>query len=473
MGILNWLKQDVQVKKMVVAVVFIALFLDHMLLSVVVPILPSFLYGSDQPSTTLENSTGLAVQSPHTQLVNNTSAVLGSTSATPYHNSTLRGVPFIQIPPTTNCTQADSRVDAVSIKLGLLFASKSTIQLIFNPFVGSLSDRIGYHILMSVGFCVIILATTVFAFSSSYILLLLARSLQGIGGSCLSVAGMSMLADMYKDETERGCVMGISFTGLALGLIVGAPFGSVMYQFAGKTAPFLVVAVIAVLGGGLHFIIFQPQRLQIKREKGTPLLTLLMDPYILIAAGAICLTTLIIGIIETTLPIWMMKTMCASKWQQGVVFLPDSVCYLIASIIFGRLSQKYSVSWLCAFFGMILAGGTTISFGYSTNIYPILAQNALIGISVGMVDSSVMPFMGYLVDQRYEPVYGNVYAIADIAVCIGFSVGPAIAGLIMASIGFPLLMAIIGMVNIFFAPLCILLFRPPQREKSLLISKGN
>lgn len=30
----------------------------------------------------------------------------------------------------------------------------------------------------------------------------------------------------------------------------GAPFGSVMYQYVGKMAPFLVLAVIAVLGGG-------------------------------------------------------------------------------------------------------------------------------------------------------------------------------------------------------------------------------
>lgn len=31
--------------------------------------------------------------------------------------------------------------------------------------------------------------------------------------------------------------------------------------------------------------------------------------------------------------------------------------------------------------------------------------------------------MGYLVDLRYVPVYGTVYAIADVALCIGFSVG--------------------------------------------------
>lgn len=32
--------------------------------------------------------------------------------------------------------------------------------------------------------------------------------------------------------------------------VVGPPFGSVMYEFVGKTAPFLILAVLAVLDGG-------------------------------------------------------------------------------------------------------------------------------------------------------------------------------------------------------------------------------
>ena len=42
---------------------------------------------------------------------------------------------------------------------------------------------------------------------------------------------------------------------------------------------------------------------------------------------------------------------------------------------------------------------------------------------VGMVDSAMMPIMGYLVDIRHIPVYGSVYAIADVAFCLGFAVG--------------------------------------------------
>ncbi|XP_068587634.1 synaptic vesicular amine transporter-like isoform X1 [Cebidichthys violaceus] len=459
---------------MTLVIVFLALFLDNMLLSVVVPILPSYLYRIGQaPTTTPGNSTDLTVNPPVNQSPNYRSMILDSTSAPPHQTPGLSSDSTeAQKFPKSDCSYADAHLDEVNIKVGLLLASKSTIQLIINPFMGPLTDRIGYHIPMCAGFCIIFFSTTLFAFSSSFILMLVARSVQGVGGSCFSVSGMGMLADEYKGDKERGRAMGISFTGVALGLI-GAPFGSVMYQFVGKMAPFLVLAVIAVLAGGLHALIFKPSRAQAEMEKGTPLLTLLKDPYILIAAGAICLTTLIIAIMEVALPIWMMKTMCASKWQLGTVFLADSISYLIASNIFGHLSQKYNGSWLCAFIGMILAGITTISFRFSKNIYHLLFLNAIVGFSVGTVDSSIMPLMGNLVDLRYVPVYGTVYAIADVAISIGYSVGPAIAGPTVASIGFPWLMAIIGTVNIIFAPLCIFLFSPSRQEEHLSILKEN
>ncbi|KAL8187288.1 UNVERIFIED_CONTAM: hypothetical protein K2H54_043090 [Gekko kuhli] len=93
-------------------------------------------------------------------------------------------------------------------------------------------------------------ALAVFAFSESYKLLFIARSLQGVGSSCSSVAGMGMLASVYTDDEERGNAMGIALGGMAMGVLVGPPFGSVMYEFVGKAAPFLVLAALALLDGG-------------------------------------------------------------------------------------------------------------------------------------------------------------------------------------------------------------------------------
>ena len=56
---------------------------------------------------------------------------------------------------------------------------------------------------------------------------------------------------------------------------------------------------------------------------------------------------------------------------------------------------------------------------YYMNRYSVYPDD----LYVGMVDSAMMPLMGYLVDIRHIPVYGSVYAIADVAFCLGFAVG--------------------------------------------------
>ena len=47
-----------------------------------------------------------------------------------------------------------------------------------------------------------------------------------------------------------------------------------------------------------------------------------------------------IAMLEPSLPIWMMDTMCAPKWQLGVAFLPASIAYLIGTNLFGPLGHK-------------------------------------------------------------------------------------------------------------------------------------
>lgn len=59
----------------------------------------------------------------------------------------------------------------------------------------------------------------------------------------------------------------------------------------------------------------------------------------------------------------------------------------------------------------------------ATNITHLIVPNAGLGFAIGMVDSSMMPELGYLVDIRHAAVYGSVYAIGDVAFCLGFAIG--------------------------------------------------
>nr|XP_020635619.1 synaptic vesicular amine transporter [Pogona vitticeps]XP_020635620.1 synaptic vesicular amine transporter [Pogona vitticeps] len=482
-AVLSWLRESRQSRKLILLIVFIALLLDNMLLTVVVPIIPSYLYSLRH----LKNATEIQTIRPETPSLSldsfqrifsyydNSTVITGNysegiRSVDNYHAQTEQMVVNMTKTPSSSsdCPKEDNDLLNENVQVGLLFASKATVQLLTNPFIGPMTNRIGYQIPMFAGFCIMFISTVMFAFSESYKLLFIARSLQGVGSSCSSVAGMGMLASVYPDDEQRGNAMGIALGGMAMGVLVGPPFGSVMYEFVGKTAPFLVLAALALLDGAIQLLILQPSRIQPESQKGASLLTLLRDPYIIIAAGSICFSNMAIAMLEPALPIWMMETMCSRKWQLGVAFIPASISYLIGTNIFGVLAHKMG-RWLCALIGMLMVGISILCVPLATNIYGLIAPNFGVGFAIGMVDSSMMPIMGYLVDLRHVSVYGSVYAIADVAFCMGFALGPSVGGAVAKAIGFPWLMTIIGIIDIFFAPLCLFLRSPPAKEEKMAI----
>ncbi|XP_070211475.1 synaptic vesicular amine transporter-like [Littorina saxatilis] len=481
-----------QSRSLVLFIVFIAIFLDNMLLTTVVPVVPNFLRRmehvnmntttrryligtTDEPSwqnmTTCVQRLDMpdgdregyswlhklpkyyAHSTVSPLLCYNQSVAYGNQSEPRYRNVTEQ-VPL----PRTAAEMASE-----DVRVGVLFASKAVVQLLANPFVGPLTSRIGYTIPMFTGFCVMMVSTIIFAFGESYTVLFIARSVQGIGSSCSSVAGMGMLACYYPDDKERGNAMGIALGGLALGVLLGPPFGGVMYEFTGKETPFLILAFLAFADGCLQLIAMRPS-VKPDSQEGPSLKELVKDPYILLAAGSITFANMGIAMMEPSLPIWMYRTMGAPEWQQGIAFLPASLSYMLGTNLFGPLGHKMG-RWRSAMVGMMIIGLCLFAIPFSTNIGHLIAPNFGMGLAIGMVDSSMMPHMGYLVDLRHASVYGSVYAIADVAFCLGFAVGPALSGTIVDKLGFHWMLWIIAIVNLIYAPFLWFLRNPPGKEE--------
>ncbi|OTF73066.1 hypothetical protein BLA29_004564 [Euroglyphus maynei] len=209
----------------------------------------------------------------------------------------------------------------------------------------------------------------------------MARSLQGIGSAFTSVAGMGLLADKYPDDRERGNSMAIALGGLALGVLIGPPFGGIMYEFIGKSAPFIILAMFALLDGCLQLLVLQPKVVR-EEQEGASLLTLIRDPYIIVAAGAITFANIGIAILEPSLPLWMMDTMESSNWEQGAAFLPASISYLIGTNIFGPLGHRMG-RWLASMCGLIIIGLALLYIPMATDLSELIVPNALIGFAIG------------------------------------------------------------------------------------------
>lgn len=470
----GWVQRCRESRRLVLVIVAIALLLDNMLLTTVVPIIPEFLYDINHPGaplgpvrSTIPTTTVTYPPCPceiYNQSVNYSSTTVSSNEN--YNYSTLS-------PEDEEKRLRHKDLVQETVQVGIMFASKAFVQLLANPFVGPLTHRIGYSIPMFAGFVIMFLSTIIFAFGRSYSVLFIARALQGIGSSCSSVSGMGMLAERYPDDKERGNAMGIALGGLALGVLIGPPFGGVMYEFVGKSAPFLILSALALGDGLLQLLMLQPS--VIRQESDPPSLkSLVSDPYIIIAAGAITFANMGIAMLEPSLPIWMMDTMGAGRWKQGVTFLPASISYLIGTNLFGPLGHKMG-RWLAALLGLIVIGICLMLIPLAKNINHLIVPNAGLGFAIGMVDSSMMPELGYLVDIRHSAVYGSVYAIGDVAFCLGFAVGPAMSGTLVKNIGFEWMLFGIAILNFLYAPLLYCLKSPPTKEekRSLLMEEKS
>lgn len=284
-----------------------------------------------------------------------------------------------------------------------------------------------------------------------------------------------MLADRYPDDKERGNAMGIALGGLALGVLIGPPFGGFMYQFVGKSAPFIVLAFLALFDGALQLLVLQPKL--IRREEEAPSLKdLIADPYILIASGAITFANMGIAMLEPSLPIFMMDKMNAEKWQLGAAFLPASISYLIGTNVFGPLGHRVG-RWLASLIGLYVIGFALILVPFASAPNYLIIPMAALGFGIGMVDSSMMPELGNLVDIRHSSVYGGVYAIGDIAFCLGFAVGPALSGSLVQGIGFTKMLIGIAIICFLYGPLlCFLKHVPPrsdqEKQENLQLMEG-
>ena len=80
-----------------------------------------------------------------------------------------------------------------------------------------------------------------------------------------------------------------------------------------------------------------------------------------------------------------------------------------------------------------------------------------LGLGLGVVDSSLMPLLAKLVEDRHVGAYGSVFAVSQTAVSLAYGLGPLCGGILVENIGFPMVMRGLGVINILYTPLLLYL----------------
>lgn len=431
-------------RKLILVIVSIALLLDNMLYMVIVPIIPDYL------------------------------RYIGAYTDEPI----LPGPGNSTISPGTPVKHDHHGQDQAT---GVLFASKAIVQLMVNPFSGALIDRIGYDLPMMVGLCIMFLSTATFACGRSYGLLFFARSLQGVGSAFADTAGLAMIADRFTEENERSKALGIALAFISFGCLVAPPFGGALYQFAGKEMPFLILAFVSLADGFMLLLVMKPFKDQLKdsqrpKPPSVPIWRLFMDPYIAVCSGALMMSNVALAFLEPTISLWMEDNITTDNWKIGMIWLPAFFPHVFGVIITVKMARKYPQhQWLMAAGGLALEGLCCFIIPFSKSYKILMIPICGICFGIALIDTALLPTLGYLVDVRYVSVYGSIYAIADISYSVAYAIGPIIAGGIVETVGFTALNVGIAFSNLLYAPVLIYLkhiydFKPFENEANILMA---
>ncbi|RXG60485.1 Vesicular acetylcholine transporter [Armadillidium vulgare] len=442
-GLYEVLKEKRVQKKVVLVIVSIALLLDNMLYMVIVPIIPDYLRKIGSWDTHLEGGNKVNYTQLNTRSYFNTSGNYSITDTT-YKTKIINQVIVYEGEDTA---------------IGLLFASKALIQLMVNPISGTLIDKIGYDIPLTIGLIIMFFSTAIFACGRSYGFLFFARSLQGVGSAFADTSGLAMIADTYTEETERTKALGIALAFISFGCLVAPPFGGTLYEFAGKEVPFLILAFVSLFDAMILRVVMRPIKDErrdkgYEQPKGTPIFRLFMDPYILVCAGALMMSNVSLAFLEPTISVWMMDNMHVKEWQLGMIWLPSFFPHVAGVILTVKLSNLYpKYQWVMAVVGLALEGISCFFLPFATNYWVVMLPICFICFGIALIDTALLPTLGYLVDTRYVSVYGSIYAIADISYSFAYAFGPMIAGSVVSSIGFVALNIGIALSNLLYCPL--------------------
>ena len=94
-------------------------------------------------------------------------------------------------------------------------------------FCGRLGDIKGKCKVFKIGVLIFTLGSLFSGLSKNLPLLIIARAIQGVGGSCAMATGMGIITAFF-DEKERGRAMGISASAVAMGVMVGPALGGIL-----------------------------------------------------------------------------------------------------------------------------------------------------------------------------------------------------------------------------------------------------
>lgn len=324
--------------------------------------------------------------------------------------------------------------------IGIVVAVYSLTQFLFNPVFGSLSDRFGRRRIILFSLLLNAAGYILFAFTHSFLMLIAARVISGIGGSSIGVA-QAYIADVTTPQ-ERAKGMGLIGVAFGLGFVFGPMLGGIFsgfgYMVTGfASASFSIIAFLLSL-------FFLPESLKrehptdvsLPRKKISDLISFKSVSNNRPAFFVITLTfflTFSVANIYGTFAILGSGHFGFTDFDNGMLFgIMGIVSAFMQGFMMGKLTKKFTKLQL------LLVGFFSLAIGLA--LIPFGSTFLLMGLILGLMSvgtGALQPILLSLISQvSSEREQGTVLGINQSLSSLARVLGPLWGGFAFQYLGY-------------------------------------
>lgn len=345
--------------------------------------------------------------------------------------------------------------------IGIAIAIYSLTQFFFNPILGQFSDKYGRKPVIVLTLLLNATGYLIFAFTKTYLVLLLSRIIAGIGGSSIGVA-QAYIADVTPRE-KRSKGMGLIGAAFGLGFVFGPMMGGYLSKFSYMVTGF-GSASFSLLAFTLTLIFLPESNLNRKQASlrkrkfidisswkkifGKPDLSLLIILFFIL--------TFSVANIYGTFALLGYKVLHFSDQQNGYMY---GIIGLSSALVQGGLlhliSKFINEKKLIVFGAFFMMTGLSL-IPYSSS-FPALAVDAvLLSLGTGTLQPTILSLISEVASESEQ---GITLGINQSFSAFGRVLGPLWGGFAFEFLGYPfpfltgaLFTFIILLLGIFYLP---------------------
>lgn len=316
--------------------------------------------------------------------------------------------------------------------IGLILTVYALAQFIFTPILGRISDRYGRKPVIVISLLIEALSFALSAVANSFILLLVARFIGGLGASNIGSAQAVVSDTTAPENRARG--MGAIGAAIGLGFVVGPAIGGVLAPLGG-TLPFWVATGVALVNAAL-VVAFLPET----RKQHEPQ-TAGSNGHIFLAGwrqaihnsalARLVLVNLLFTIaftaMEALFPLFTQQEFHWGAMQNGYIFTYVGIVIVIMQGgLVGQLVKRFGEKRV-AIAGMMLLAAGLILLTWSTSLALLLIALAILSIGDGAVTPTISTLLSFASPKDSQ---GETLGFAQGMAGLGRIVGPLAAGVV-------------------------------------------